>query len=311
MQTHRPDFGCLGSIQRWKNTSSGFHREESTLPFRENRSRGGSLQLWDLFVFQMSAGTISSAGGTEESRSEPGQPRVFLLQDRGPGRRQVGPHTDPHLSALPQPLPVNVAAAGKGRQGHGRGRRTQSRSKAVRASSARARRLPGAPAPWRRYLGCLSGGTWWRPQVPGSGAGCGSGTGRRIQEVAGPPARHLPATLRPASQHQLPSPAGHRPAHIPTSFPFTGFSLLSSQSPPLQPLVTPFPSLAPPLAPGPLLLCLTRQHPMATCCDPYQKTNLRGEITISPSVRFLSKKHALCCKEKAPLSPQIKQFSTT
>lgn len=123
---------------------------------------------------------------------------VFLLSARGPGCSGVA-RDILTSSVLWQPPPAcYVAAAGEGREGHSRGRRTQSSSNAVRASSVPARSLPGAPAPWRRYLGCLSGGTWRRPQAPGSGAGCGSGPGRRIQEVAAPPVRHRPATLSPA-----------------------------------------------------------------------------------------------------------------
>lgn len=183
-------FSCLGSIQRWKNTSySGFLREESALPFWERQSGESGRQPTAVgFV------CFSMIWVLEQSpwRGLPRKVARLAQVDLG-----SAPSRSTRLSS-PAPTACYVAAAPKGRQGHGRGRHIQSRSKAVRAFSARARRLPGAPAPWRRYLGCRSGGTWRRPQVPGSGAGCGSGTGRRIQEVAAPPARHLPATLRPA-----------------------------------------------------------------------------------------------------------------
>lgn len=108
------------------------------------------------------------------------------------------PRPEPHGSVLPHPLPVTWRRPHRATRDVVGAVTPRAAPKPSAPHSARARRLPGAPAPWRRYLGCRSGGTWRRPQVPGSGAGCGSGTGRRIQEVAAPPARHLPATLRPA-----------------------------------------------------------------------------------------------------------------
>lgn len=178
-----------------------------TRVLRENPgSSGGTLQRWDLFGFQTIWVLQQSPLAGPEGKSL-GWPvegtwlaSVFLISAPGPGCSGVARYI------LRSPLsgshrPVTWRPPGKGRKGHSRGRCTQSSSNAVYASSARARSLPGAPAPWRRYLGCRSGGTWRRPQVPGSGTGCGSGPGRRIQEVAAPPARHRPATFSSAPRH--------------------------------------------------------------------------------------------------------------
>lgn len=203
-------------------------------------------ECWDNLLWPVLRKVARLAGG--RSPASFGSPR-----SRHWGRDAAGRPVPVLTSGLSRShWPVTWRPPDKGREGHGRDRRTQSRSNAVRASSDPARRLPGAPAPWRRYLGCRSDGTWRRPRLPGSGARCGSGPGRRIQEVAAPPARHLPATLSPAPGTSSPVLPRISPAYVPASCVFSLVTLNFRRSPrPSKPWPRPFPAVALLLEPCP------------------------------------------------------------
>lgn len=164
-----------------------------------------------LFFNDLSAGTISLTGATEESRSA------------GPGRPRIGP-VPIHTARLSRTHCLLRGGGPKGppgtRSGPSHPESLQSRPRLQRSGPPPPRSpCPVAPLPWMPV--------WWD-----MAAAAGSRLRRRVRQ------RHRPADpgssgsacassardSPPRPQHQSLSPTGIGPAHDPAPCPFTGYS---------------------------------------------------------------------------------------